>query len=46
MARLQENKDACDFKLDQEDVEAINKLDRGHRICDGYAWLYNNSIFA
>jgi alcohol dehydrogenase (NADP+) len=44
--RLKENIESMGFTLDQEDVEAITKLDEGHRICDNYAFLGNNSIFA
>jgi len=44
--RLKENIESMDFKLDPEDVEEITKMDEAHRICDGYAWLFKNSIFA
>ena len=44
--RLKENIESCDFTLEPADVEAITKIDEGHRICDGYAWLGHNSIFA
>ena len=44
--RLYENISTLDFKLEQEDVDEITKIDEGHRICDNYEWLFNNSIFA
>jgi diketogulonate reductase-like aldo/keto reductase len=43
---LKENIDSLNFTLDQADVDEISKIDEGHRICDGYPWLLENSIFA
>ena len=42
--RLQENIDSLNFKLDQEDMDDISKLDETKRICDPQ-WL-GTSIFA
>jgi 2,5-diketo-D-gluconate reductase A len=44
--RLAENIQASDFTMEQEEVDEISKLDVGHRICDNYPWLLNNSMFA
>ena len=33
-ARVIENLESCFFKLDDEDVEEITKIDEGVRICD------------
>ena len=33
-SRLQENIDSLNFKLDQEDMDEIAKIDNGTRICD------------
>jgi len=46
LGRQKENLDSCFFTIDDEDMEEITKIDEGHRICDGYAWLLKNSIFA
>ena len=46
MGRLKENIGAMDFKLSDEDMESINAINEGVRICDNYPWLFGTSIFA
>ena len=44
--RIKENIDSLNFKLDDNDIAEIDKIDEGFRICDNYPWLGKNSIFA
>jgi len=44
--RLEENFGCQSFTLEESDIEEINKLNIGKRLCDGYPWLFNHSIFA
>ena len=44
--RIKENYESMSFKLTQEEVDQITTIDEGFRICDNYAWIFNNSIFA
>jgi hypothetical protein len=38
-ARIASNFAVFDFKLDEEDLAALAKLDRGHRLVKGLPWL-------
>jgi diketogulonate reductase-like aldo/keto reductase len=44
--RIKENIESMNFKLTLEEVDRISSINEGHRICDNYAWLFKNSIFA
>ena len=44
--RQRENIESLNFSLTEEEVEEINKLDVGVRICDADRWLPGVSIFA
>ena len=35
-----------DFTMSEEDMKMIDGMNKGERICDGYEWLFGNSIFA
>jgi len=43
-SRLTENLNVFDFKLTEEEVKAVNKLETGVRICDPRQWPgFNNA---
>lgn len=46
LERLQENADCLKIQLDAQDIQLIDQINEGFRICDNYPWLGNNSIFA
>ena len=45
LGRIKENIGAMDFKLSKEEMEGINSIDEGYKICN-VDWCFGSDVFA